>query len=122
MDLDLETELEASEQNEFTGARRESNDPPGFDEPICLISYEITVILLGAGPGSRSSFWKSYRRELALNQQTDYANYHVNLCRHLLLSPQMNLDQPVYFRGNRLTTERELDAASRSELASPRFN
>src|SRR4051812_22423118 len=85
-------------QNEFTGSTRESLKPPGPDEPICLISYEITFILLAGGPQDRSGFWRSYRRELALNLKTGYRNYHVQVCSRQLVSLEMKLDQPVYFR------------------------
>lgn len=98
--------------NEFTGGMRESNEPPGPNEPICLISYEITAILLGDGPRNRSGFWKSYRRELALNKKTNYQNYHISLCRELLTSLRMNLNEPVYFRHHRLTTEKDVDLPS----------
>jgi len=108
--------------NEFTGAIRESTKAPEPDEPICLISYEITYILLGDGPRFRPSFWKSYRRELTLNLKTDYRNYHVGVCRHQLASLRMNLDQPVYFRNNRLTTEKQLDAFTTKALMDPHFN
>ena len=109
IEIDEDSEI-ASLQNEFTGSLRESNDPPGPDEEICLISYEPTFILLAGGPDCRSSFWKSYRRELKLNRETDYRNYHVAVCRHHLKSLRMKLDQPIYFRENRLTSERPLDA------------
>jgi hypothetical protein len=109
-------------KNEFTGSQRESLDPPGHDEPICLISYEITFILLGDGPKARPSFWKMYRRELALNRKTQYRNYHVSVCRHQLVSLRRHLGQPVYYRNHRLTTEKQLDASSVKVLADPRFN
>src|SRR4051812_48572386 len=86
----VETEITLdSVRNEFTGSLRESNKAPEPHEPICLISYEITYILLGAGPQDRTSFWKSYRKELALNLKTDYRNYHVSVCRHQLTSLRM---------------------------------
>lgn len=122
MEIDGGIDPEISEQNEFTGAMRESNDPPGHDEPVCLVSYEITVILLGDGPQARSGFWRHYRRELALNRKTDYRNYHVHLCQHLLQSLKFRLNQPVYFRNNRLTTERALDVSSQQLLTAPHFN
>jgi hypothetical protein len=126
IEIEFEPELEPIEldslKNEFTGALRESTKPPGIDEPICLISYEITYILLGDGPGSRPSFWKMYRRELELNKKTDYQNYHVHVCRNQLSSLKMNLNQPVYFRNNRLTTEKELDPFTTKALAAPRFS
>jgi hypothetical protein len=118
MELDDKIEHEISPQNEFTGSMRESNEPPAHDEPICLVSYEITAILLGDGPSTRSGFWKNYRRELALNKKTDYNNYHVTLCRHLLTSLRMRLDQPVYFRNKRLTTERELSPVNHKALSA----
>jgi hypothetical protein len=108
-------------QNEFTGGSRESLAPPEPNEPICLISYEVTFILLGDGPKNRSSFWRSYRRELALNKKTGYQNYHISVCRHYLISLKMRLDQPVYFRFNRLTTEKQLDPFTIQALADPHF-
>ena len=42
---------------------------PEETEVICLISYEITQILLGGGPEDRGSFWKQYREELKLNKK-----------------------------------------------------
>ena len=113
---------ERDEFNEFTGSLRESNLPPGPNEPICLISYEITVILLGDGPHSRSSFWKSYHREVAINKKTDFRNYHVHLCRNELVSLQMKLDSPVYFKNDRLTFEKQLDPYTNTALGNPRFN
>ncbi len=109
-------------QNEFTGGLRESLEPPNSNEPICLISYEITFILLGDGPGARPSFWKHYRRELVLNRKTNYQNYHVRVCRHQLTSLRMNLNQPVFFRNNRLTTEKQIDPYTIHALTDPRFN
>jgi hypothetical protein len=109
-------------RNEFTGELRETLNAPEPHEPICLISYEITHILLGDGPGKRSGFWRSYRRELELNKKTNYQNYHVAVCRHQLVSLRMTLDKPVYFRNNRLTTERQIDAFTTKALTDPRFN
>jgi len=123
MDTDFDGEVDLdSLQNEFTGSARESLLPPEADEPICLISYEITYILLGDGPRSRHGFWRSYRRELALNRKTDYRNYHVNVCQHQLASLRMNLNQPVYFRDNRLTTEKQLDPFTIKALTDAHFN
>ncbi len=123
MDLELDSEIEFdSFRNEFTGTPRESTLPPGPDEPICLISYEITFILLGDGPHSRGSFWRSYRRELALNLKTDYRNYHVALCSRLLVSLRLNLKEAVYFRNGRLTSEISIDPATTEALADPHFN
>src|SRR4051794_24096710 len=110
-------DLEISETNEFTGTARESILPPGPKEPICLISYEVTVILLGDGPHARSSFWRSYRREVAINQKTNFQNYHVHLCREQLASLKMRLDSPVYFVDNRLTTGKQLDPYTIAALA-----
>ena len=108
-------------QNEFTGSPRESLKAPEAHEPICLISYEITFILLAGGPDCRSGFWRSYRRELALNLKTGYKNYHVKVCGRHLVSLRMQLDQPVYFRNNRLTTEKQLDPFTIKALASSPF-
>ena len=80
---------------------------PGVTEPICLISYEITNILLGGGPETRTGFWKAYRHELKLNKKTRYKNYHVELCRHHLTSLKLDLSVPVFYREGRLTTEKE---------------
>ena len=80
-------------QNEFTGSVRESIAPPEPDDPICLISYEVTFILLGDGPHCRPSFWKNYRRELALNQKTNYNNYHVE-------RPAKNFSNRILFQVN----------------------
>lgn len=126
-EIELEPELDAegdpiSFQNEFTGGKRESLLPPEANEPICLISYEITFILLGGGPDQRSSFWRAYRRELALNRKTEYRNYHVEVCRAHLVSLRMRLDHPVYFRHGRLTTEKPLDAFTQQALTDGRFN
>jgi hypothetical protein len=90
----------------------ESNLPPSPEEPICLVSYEIAMILLGGGPENRSSFWKAYRRELELNRKTSYQNYHVNLCSAHLKSLRIKPTGPVFFRGNKLVTEKEVDPFS----------
>jgi hypothetical protein len=81
---------------------------PSPTEPICLISFEVTAILLNGGPEDRPSFWKAYRRELELNQKTNYDNYHVAICREHLKSLKLDLKTPVYYRNGRLTTEREV--------------
>ena len=125
IELDAETESAlgfSSEANEFTGSKRESLLPPGTNEPICLISYEITHILLGDGPANRSGFWKSYRRELDLNLKTNYTNYHITLCRHQLVSLKIDFKEPIFFRNNRLTIEKVLDPAMVSLLGDSRFN
>lgn len=120
--IELEGSIEFNPlQNEFTGSARESLKAPGPDEPICLISYELTHILLGDGPHARSGFWRSYRRELKLNLETNYDNYHVKVCRHELTSLRMKLNQPVYFREGRLTTERQLDPFTVHALTAGRF-
>ncbi|MSP19885.1 MAG: hypothetical protein EXR74_09995 [Bdellovibrionales bacterium] len=80
---------------------------PEETEVICLISYEITQILLGGGPEDRGSFWKQYREELKLNKKTDYLNYHTKLCRNHLVSPKLNLKEPVYYRNKTLTLEKD---------------
>jgi len=121
-DPEIGSDIEFDElQNEFTGSSRESLKAPEPHEPICLISYEITAILLAGGPDCRSGFWRSYRRELALNLKTDYKNYHVQVCSRQLVSLRMQLDQPVYFRNNRLTTEKQLDAFTNKALAASPF-
>lgn len=81
---------------------------PDEFEPICLISYEIAGILLAGGPDTRPSFWKAYRRELELNRKTNYDNYHVRVCKGQLVSLSLDHRVPVYFRNNRLTTEKEV--------------
>jgi hypothetical protein len=83
---------------------------PPETEPICLISYEITQILLGGGPEERSSFWKRYREELELNKKTQYNNYHVQVCRNHLVSLTLDLKNPVFYRNKTLTLEKELIA------------
>lgn len=108
-------------QNEFTGGTRESLLPPEPNEPICLISYEVTHILLAGGPESRSAFWRAYRREFALNQKTDYRNYHIKVCSRQMVSLAMKLDHPVYFRKNRLTTEKPIDPYTIKALAASPF-
>ena len=109
-------------RNEFTGSLRESTLPPTGEESICLISYEISAILLGAGPDERSGFWKTYRRELVLNQQTDYRNYHVNVCQHQLTSLKMKLSHPIYFRKSQLTSEAHTDTYTANALKQPPFS
>ena len=122
IDPEIGSDIEFDEsQNEFTGSTRESLKAPEPHEPICLISYEITFILLAGGPDCRSGFWRSYRRELALNRRTDYQNYHVQVCSRHLVSLRMQLDRPVYFRNNRLTTEKQLDPFSTKALAASPF-
>ena len=119
-ELGYDVEFDES-RNEFTGAARESLKAPEPHEPICLISYEITFILLAGGPECRNGFWRSYRRELALNLRTDYRNYHVQVCSRNLVSLRMRLDQPVYFRNNRLTTEKQLDPFTMKALTTSPF-
>lgn len=80
---------------------------PTETEPICLISFEVTAILLNGRPDTRPGFWKAYRRELELNKKTGYANYHINLCQHVLSSLKMDRSVPSYFRNGRLTVEKE---------------
>ncbi len=80
---------------------------PKEDEPICLISYEVTQILLGGGPEDRTSFWKQYREEQKLNKKTNFQNYHVKVCRNHLISWKLNLKDPVYYRNKQLTLEKE---------------
>ncbi len=81
---------------------------PSETEPICLVSYEIARILVAGGPDTRPGFWKAYRNELALNQKTNYNNYHIKLCKDHLVSPLLKLKEPIYYRDNRLTTEKEV--------------
>lgn len=81
---------------------------PSETEPICLVSYEITQILLGGGPEERLSFWKQYREELELNKKTKYNNYHVQVCKNHLISLNLDLKDPVYYRNKQLTLEKPL--------------
>jgi len=118
---DGEVELDLS-FNEFTGGARESILPPEPHEPICLISYEITWILLGDGPHARKSFWKMYRRELELQKTTNYRNYHINLCQHHLTTLDMKLDRPIYFRDGKLSVPEQTDLATNLKLADSRFS
>ncbi len=76
---------------------------PTENEPICLISFEITAILLNGRPDTRPGFWKAYRRELELNEKTNYANYHTHLCQHQLASLKIDRSVPTYFRNGQLT-------------------
>ena len=80
---------------------------PSENEPLCLISYEITQILLGGGPEERSSFWKQYREEQELNKKTNFQNYHVQVCRNHLISLKLDLKEPVFYRNKQLTLEKE---------------
>lgn len=98
----------AMEEKDFFPTR-ESNDPPAPEEAICLVSYEVTAILLAGDPKTRPGFWKAYRRELSLNQKTGYQNYHVNLCRPLLRSLQRKTDFPVFYKGLKLVSAGETD-------------
>lgn len=97
------------EEPEFEPHSQEQYAPPGWDEPICLISYEITTILLNGDPENRSSFWRAYRREFELNKKTDYRNYHVKLCAPQLRSLKIKVDSPVYYRGKKLATEKQVE-------------
>lgn len=97
------------ETDDFIPPSRESNEPPGLNEPICLVSYEVTSILLAGGPEERSGFWKAYRKELALNKKTDYRNYHIQICSPHLRSLRTKNDSPVFYRGKRLVTEKLVD-------------
>ena len=81
---------------------------PTENEPICLISYEVTKIRLGGEPDSRPSFWKVYREEQQLNQKTQFQNEHVRICRPMLLHLKDHLGKPAYFRRDRLLMERSL--------------
>ena len=122
VDTEIGSDIDFDEsQNEFTGSPRETLKAPEPHEPICLISYEITSILLAGGPDCRSGFWRSYRRELELNLKTDYKNYHVEVCSRQLVSLRMRLDQPVYFKNNRLTTEKQLDPFTIKALTASPF-
>jgi len=80
---------------------------PSENEPICLISYEITQILLGGGPEDRLSFWKQYREEQELNKRTNFQNYHVQVCRNHLISLKLDLKDPIFYRNKQLTLEKE---------------
>jgi hypothetical protein len=92
---------------------------PNETEPICLISYEITALLLAGGPDSRTSFWKAYRRELELNQKTNYQNYHIHLCRQHLADLKLDRSRPVFFRNGRLVTEKEIQIERPKALPTP---
>jgi hypothetical protein len=99
----------------------QTSDPltPRENEPICLVSFEITAILLGGRPEERPSFWKMYHREHELNQKTQYDNYHVRICREQLLALKLDLKEPVYYRHGRLTNEKVVVPAARA-LPRPR--
>ena len=90
---------------EFDVAPSQKPEPT---EQICLISYEVTKILLGDEPAERPAFWKTYRQELAHNQKTKYDNYRLSVCRNLLRPLESKLTRPWYFRNGALTTEREV--------------
>lgn len=81
---------------------------PDENERICLISYEITRILVAGGPDSRTGFWKAYRRELEHNRKTRYRNYHIDLCRHQLIELNLDLKARVFFRNGQLVTEKAI--------------
>jgi len=83
--------------------------PPSASEPICLVSYEITRILLGGGPDTRHSFWKTYRNELAFNKKTQYQNDRIRITWKFLLPLQSKLGTPHYFRDGQLHAERTLE-------------
>ena len=78
---------------------------PNEDEKICLVSYKVASILLNGDPESRPSFWKAYRRELKLNQETDYENYHLKVCQHYW-SPK-DLEVEAYYRKGSLRIQNE---------------
>lgn len=80
---------------------------PTPTEEICLISYEVTKILLAGDPSDRPAFWKTYRQQLAHNLSTNYNNYRLNMCRRLLAPLEGKMGVPWYFRDARLTTERD---------------
>jgi len=75
---------------------------PKSTEPICLISYEVTKILLAGDPSNRPVFWKSYRQNLEHNQRTSYNNYRLNLCKDLLAPLKPKLDRTWYFKDGSL--------------------
>lgn len=77
---------------------------PTDDEKVCLVSYKIAAILLNGGPDTRPGFWKAYRRELELNRETDYNNYHVRLCQHHIAPTQPGAH--AYFRKGTLVAEK----------------
>ena len=89
---------------------------PTETEPICLISYEVARILLGGGPDTRPSFWKAYRRELELNQKTNYDNYHIRVCKEHLVTLRARPEGPVYYRHGRLTQERGIPSPVLEQL------
>ena len=75
---------------------------PDATEPICLVSYEVTKILLAGEPSERPGFWKIYRQTLEYNRVTEYQNYRLNLCKDLLEPIRPMLDRAWYFRDCRL--------------------
>ena len=95
--------------DDFIPSSRELNAPPKIDEPICLVTYEVTSILLNGSPEERPGFWKAYRKELALNRKTDYRNYHVQICSPHLRSLKIKNPPPVFYREKRLVTEKQVD-------------
>ncbi len=83
---------------------------PSITEPICPVSFEVTSILLGGGPDSRTSFWKTYRQELALNQKTEFRNEHVRICGRMLAAAFSRLNEPYFYRNGRLVVEKPIDS------------
>ncbi len=79
---------------------------PDISERICPVSFEVARIRLGGGPDSRTSFWKVYREELALNRKTEFRNEHVRICRNLLAPAFQHLDEAHYYRKGRLVIEK----------------
>jgi hypothetical protein len=75
---------------------------PLFSEPICLVSYEVTKILLAGEPQDRPGFWKAYRQELEYNQKTEYNNYRLSICRHHLDEIAPKFAKTWYFRDGKL--------------------
>ena len=76
---------------------------PDSSEAICLVTYEVTKILLSGEPQDRPGFWKAYRQELAYNQKTEYNNYRLSLCRHQLYELEPKLSYKWYFQEGKLT-------------------
>ena len=79
---------------------------PQENEPICLISYEVTRIRLGGAPDVRPSFWTRYREELELNRKTRYQNSHIWICRNQLAPLADRLEKVFFYRNGRLIEEK----------------
>ncbi|MBY0371086.1 hypothetical protein K2X33_10395 [bacterium] len=95
----------------------ETLTPPEPTEAICILSFEVTRIRLGAGPSERRRFWHIYRQELALNLKTNYRNEHVRICGPMLRPALQLVGQPIFYRGGKLVRERALGTFE--EVATP---